>query len=224
MKFPFYNYFITFFRTVFTSEEADLARCIGVVCNAGFSQTKAEIIVSWNICISSHLGICRTPAKSNMKFFMILFKASVNLCHKELYLRFCGDPTYISMHLRYISLFFRKIYSQFVVSCIIFLQLIVTRHFLFIQDILHNYVVINNLEAAQFNNWRPGLTWIKNFMARNRLTHKKAEMISSAWKSNTSNPFLIYDFFDQLETVSHLHPFMNILKLSTNVGKLLKLN
>ena len=37
---------ITFFRTVFTSEEADLARCIGVICNAGFSPTKAEIIVS----------------------------------------------------------------------------------------------------------------------------------------------------------------------------------
>ena len=49
-------------------------------------------------------------------------------------------------------------------------------------------------------------------------------MISSTWKSNTSNPFLIYDFYDQLESVSHLHSFMNILKLSPNVSELLKLN
>ena len=119
---------------------------------------------------------------------------------------------------------FRKIYSQFLFSYIIFLQLIYIRHLLFIQDIVHNYVVINNLELTQFNNRRPGLTWIKNFMARNKLTHKKAEMSSSARKSNTSNPFLIYNFYDQLESVSHLHPFMNILKLSKNVSKLLKLN
>ena len=62
-------------------------------------------------------------------------------------------------------------------------------------------------------------------MARNKLIHKKAEMISSAQKSNTSNSFLIYDFYDQLELVSHLHPFTNKLtKLSMNVSKLLKLN
>ena len=89
---------------------------------------------------------------------------------------------------------------------------------------MHNYVVIKNLEAIQFNNQRPGLTWIKNFMARNKLTHKKAEMISSAQKSNMSNPFLIYDSYNQLESVSHLHPFMNIMKLSTIVSKLFKLN
>ena len=40
-----------------------------------------------------------------------------------------------------------------------------------------------------FKNQRPGITWIKNFMKRNHLTHKKAEMISSARKANTSNPF-----------------------------------
>ena len=50
-------------------------------------------------------------------------------------------------------------------------------------------------------------------------------MISSARKSNTSNPFVIYDFYDQLELVSHIHPFMNKLtKFSINVSKLLKLN
>lgn len=39
-------------------------------------------------------------------------------------------------------------------------------------------------------------------MKRNKLSHKKAEMISSATKLNTANPFIIYDFFDQLEEVS----------------------
>ena len=59
-------------------------------------------------------------------------------------------------------------------------------------------------------------------MARNNLTPKNAEKISSAWKSNTSNSFLIYDFYDQLKSVSYLHLFMNILtKLNTSVSKLL---
>ena len=50
-------------------------------------------------------------------------------------------------------------------------------------------------------------------------------MISSGRKSDISNSFLVYDFYDQLESVSYLHPFMNKLtKLSTNVSKLLKLN
>ena len=38
-------------------------------------------------------------------------------------------------------------------------------------------------------------------MRRNKLSHKKAKMISSARKSNMANPFIIYDFFDQLEEV-----------------------
>ena len=158
-----------------------------------------------------------------MKFFMTLFKASVNLCHKELLLRFCRGPRHFYAF-TYMSLFFRKDFHKFFSVALFFCSSQVIRHLLSIQDIAHNYVVINNLEATQFNNQRPGLTWIKNFMARSKLTLKKAEMISSTWKSNTSNPFLIYDFYDQLESVSHLHSFMNILKLSPNVSELLKLN
>ena len=40
-------------------------------------------------------------------------------------------------------------------------------------------------------------------MKRNKLSHKKAEVISSARKSNTTNPFIIYDFFDQVKKVGH---------------------
>jgi len=41
-------------------------------------------------------------------------------------------------------------------------------------------------------------------MKRNHLTLKKAEMISTARMSNTSNPFIIFDFYDTLEKVSYL--------------------
>ena len=61
---------------------------------------------------------------------------------------------------------------------------------------------MNKIEVHQFKNGRPGITWLRNFMKRNKLTHKKAEMISSARLSNTSNAFIIYDFYDLLEKVS----------------------
>ena len=58
------------------------------------------------------------------------------------------------------------------------------------------------MEGAQFSNNRPGYKWIKNFLKHNRLTLKKAEMISTARMVNTSNPFIIYDFYDTLEWAS----------------------
>ena len=69
------------------------------------------------------------------------------------------------------------------------------RSFLY-YGIVHDYIIINKLETSQFKDPRPALTWIKNFIKRNKLTHKKAEMISSARKSNTANLFIIYNFFD----------------------------
>ena len=73
--------------------------------------------------------------------------------------------------------------------------------FTYFQEIVHQYIVAQNIIAAQFKDNRPGLAWLKNFMARNNITHKKAEMISCARKANTSNPFIIYDFYEQLEEV-----------------------
>ena len=62
------------------------------------------------------------------------------------------------------------------------------------QEIVHQYTLVNKIEVKQFKDNRPGLTWMKNFMKRNKLSHKKVGMISSARKANTSNPFIIYDF------------------------------
>ena len=44
-------------------------------------------------------------------------------------------------------------------------------------------------------------------MKRNRLSHKKAEMISAARKANTSNPFIVYDFYEQLGEVRLLFSY-----------------
>ena len=75
------------------------------------------------------------------------------------------------------------------------------------QELVKQYVCINQIDATQFQDGHPGITWLKSFMTHNKLTHKKAEMISSARKANTSNPFIIYDFYDQLEQVNTVgHP------------------
>ena len=60
---------------------------------------------------------------------------------------------------------------------------------------------MNEIETTQFKDRQTGFTWTKSFMKRNKLSHKKTEMISSARKSNKANPFTIYDFFDQLVEV-----------------------
>ena len=67
-------------------------------------------------------------------------------------------------------------------------------------DLVEPYIKMNKLENSHFQNGsRPGPTWMKNFMKRNRLSLKKAGMISSARISNTSNPFIIYDYYNVLE-------------------------
>ena len=65
-----------------------------------------------------------------------------------------------------------------------------------IHKIVPQCILVNKIEAKQFKDNRPGLTWMKNFMMRKDLSHKKAEMISSARKANTSNLFIIYDFYN----------------------------
>lgn len=42
----------------------------------------------------------------------------------------------------------------------------------------------------------PGEFWLKGFMDRNNLPMKKANMISTARLSATSNPFIVYNFHD----------------------------
>ena len=67
-------------------------------------------------------------------------------------------------------------------------------------DLVESYIKMNKLGNSQFKNGsRSGLKWMKEFMKGNRLSIKKAEMISLARKLSTSNPFIIYDYYNLLE-------------------------
>ena len=58
-----------------------------------------------------------------------------------------------------------------------------------------------------FKDDRPGRDWLQAFLKRNNLSTKKANMIRSARKSATVNPFIIYDFYNVLEKVVHEKKF-----------------
>lgn len=66
---------------------------------------------------------------------------------------------------------------------------------------MREYVRCCNIKNTQFTEEQPGYEWVKKFMERNKLTLKKAEMIRSSRIANTSNPFIIYDFYNTLERV-----------------------
>ena len=65
-------------------------------------------------------------------------------------------------------------------------------------EIVHDYLEANNLSYL-FNYKRPGDDWTSNFMKRHRLTLKKAGLMQIARKNVTSDPFVIYGFYDLLE-------------------------
>ena len=44
-------------------------------------------------------------------------------------------------------------------------------------------------------------------MKHNRISLKKPNMTSSAWKSATSNPFLVFGFYDTLEKLCQKNNF-----------------
>lgn len=50
-----------------------------------------------------------------------------------------------------------------------------------------------------FTNNRPGVDWFRSFLKRNQLKLKKVEQLECSRRANTSNPFLIYGFYDLLE-------------------------
>ena len=69
------------------------------------------------------------------------------------------------------------------------------------REIIHQYILVNKIEVKQFKDNRVGLMRMENFMKRNKLSHKKAETINSARKANTSNHFMIYDFYNLIDEV-----------------------
>lgn len=62
-------------------------------------------------------------------------------------------------------------------------------------SLVKDYVENNNVKNPFLDN-KPGFDWLKGFMERNKLSMQKANMISAARMAATSNPFIVYDFFD----------------------------
>ena len=69
-----------------------------------------------------------------------------------------------------------------------------------IKEIVWEYVESNKLRTP-FKYNRPGKKWVKSFIKHNRMSLQKANRISSAQKSSTSNLFIVFEFYDTLEKV-----------------------
>ena len=66
--------------------------------------------------------------------------------------------------------------------------------------IVSDYVKSNKIDLS-FKSNLPGRKWMQRFMNVNNLSLKKATMIAKVWKDCTSNPFIIYEFYDRLEEI-----------------------
>lgn len=67
-----------------------------------------------------------------------------------------------------------------------------------VKNAVQTYVQENNLTTA-FKDGRPGDDWFKNFCRRNRLSLKKMEQLEKSRRLATSDPFIIYSFYDKVE-------------------------
>ena len=52
-------------------------------------------------------------------------------------------------------------------------------------NLVADYIKMNKIKADQFKGGKHGDKWFKNFMKHNKLSLKKAEMISTAHQANT---------------------------------------
>lgn len=66
-------------------------------------------------------------------------------------------------------------------------------------DVVHEFVCINNLKT-KFRNGRPEKDWLNNFFKRQNLRLKKPEQLEAIRRNATSDPFVIYHFYDVLES------------------------
>ncbi|KAK8372271.1 hypothetical protein O3P69_017786 [Scylla paramamosain] len=66
------------------------------------------------------------------------------------------------------------------------------------QDIVYDYLTANEI-STPFKHNRPGRDWVNSFLLRHNMTLKKGGQMQLARKSVTSDPFVIYGFYDMLE-------------------------
>ena len=67
-------------------------------------------------------------------------------------------------------------------------------------EIVHDYLVANEV-VTKFSDNRPGRDWARNFLKRYNFTLKKGGQMQLARKSVTSDPFVIYGYYETLEEV-----------------------
>ena len=68
-------------------------------------------------------------------------------------------------------------------------------------QLVADYIRENELNIRAFKSGKPGPDCFHGFTKRNKLSLKKANMISAARKSCTGNPFIVYDFYEQLSNI-----------------------
>lgn len=67
-----------------------------------------------------------------------------------------------------------------------------------IKEIVHTYICQNNIKNNFKDNY-PGKDWLQLFFNRNGLVGKKMEQLEKSRRQATSDPFIIYNFYEILE-------------------------
>ena len=75
-----------------------------------------------------------------------------------------------------------------------------------VTDLVKDYVTLHDIKTP-FKENRPGKEWLRNFMKRNKLNAKKANMISYALMVSTSSPFVVYNLFETIEKIANENNF-----------------
>ena len=70
-----------------------------------------------------------------------------------------------------------------------------------VREIICDYLESNIKTAAGFKDVRPGKDWFKTYFNRNYLSLIHAEMMCTASKKATDNPFVIYEFHQMIDTI-----------------------
>lgn len=68
------------------------------------------------------------------------------------------------------------------------------------KNVVKEYVQQSGLETP-FSSGKPGNVWFKNFQKRNGLSLKKPEQLEACRRKATSDPYIIYEFYDLLEDI-----------------------
>ncbi|KAJ8959928.1 hypothetical protein NQ314_006130 [Rhamnusium bicolor] len=75
-------------------------------------------------------------------------------------------------------------------------------------DTVQQYVE-SNLLKTPFKNGQPGEDWFLNFSKRHKLSLKRAELLEASRAKQHRDPFIVYDFFDKLESIMRENNLLN---------------